>query len=72
MSHASGGDDRTAARVLANAVTEHNLIHVYSIETGELAFRFARAHGDAKITAMCFDASMRRLVTGADDGTVHM
>ena len=34
--------------------------------------QFARAHGDARVTAMSFDASMRRLITGAEDGTVHM
>lgn len=34
--------------------------------------RFAGAHGASKICCMCFDASGRRLLTGANDGTVKM
>ena len=50
----------------------HSSVHVWSIESGELTFRFGNAHGESKITAMSFDASMRRLLTGAGDGTVHL
>ncbi|CAM9475514.1 unnamed protein product, partial [Discosporangium mesarthrocarpum] len=47
-------------------------IHVWSIDSGQLVFRFGNAHGTSKISSMCFDASERRLVTGANDGTVFM
>eukprot|EP00903_Cladosiphon_okamuranus_P008717 g8350.t1 len=47
-------------------------VHVWLIETGLLAFRFGKAHGTSKISCMGFDASGRRLLTGANDGTVKM
>ncbi|CAN0403813.1 unnamed protein product, partial [Hapterophycus canaliculatus] len=47
-------------------------VHVWLVETGLLAFRFGRAHGTSKISCMSFDASERRLLTGANDGTVKL
>lgn len=34
--------------------------------------RYDRAHGVSKIRSMCFDASQRRLLTGANDGRVKL
>ncbi|CAN0563634.1 unnamed protein product, partial [Ectocarpus sp. 12 AP-2014] len=34
--------------------------------------RFGKAHGTSKISCMAFDASERRLLTGANDGTVKL
>ena len=50
----------------------HGTVCTWDVEHGELALRFTKAHGDAKITAMSFDAGLRRLITGADDGAVHL
>ncbi|CAM9994687.1 unnamed protein product [Ectocarpus sp. 4 AP-2014] len=47
-------------------------VHVWLVETGLLAFRFGKAHGTSKISCMAFDASERRLLTGANDGTVKL
>ena len=43
---------------------------VWSLETGEKIIQFANAHENSEITAVSFDPSKRRLVTGARDGTV--
>ncbi|GMH77331.1 hypothetical protein TL16_g07369 [Triparma laevis f. inornata] len=47
-------------------------VQVWSIESGQLVFKFDKLHGDEKITTMSFDWSMRRLITGAHDGSVRM
>ncbi|CAM9490662.1 unnamed protein product, partial [Chrysoparadoxa australica] len=47
-------------------------ICVWSIDSGQMAFRFTGAHGDSKISAMCFDGSGRRLLTGANDGSMKI
>ena len=49
-----------------------SVVQVWSIDTGQLVFRFDKLHGESKITSMAFDCSMRRLITGAHDGTVRM
>jgi WD40 repeat protein len=49
-----------------------SVVKVWAIETGQLVFRFDKLHGDSKITTMSFDWSMRRLLTGAHDGSVRM
>ena len=43
---------------------------MWNLETGEKVIQFANAHDGSEITAMSFDPSKRRLVTGARDGTV--
>ncbi|XP_059499963.1 WD repeat-containing protein 49-like isoform X5 [Stegostoma tigrinum] len=45
-------------------------IKVWDLNTGQLVFEFTRAHGDAAITCMTFDADERRLITGGRDGCV--
>ena len=47
-------------------------VKVWQIESGQLVFRFDELHGSEKITTMAFDWSMRRLITGAHDGSVKM
>jgi len=49
-----------------------SVVKVWSLETGDCVFRFDKLHGDSKITTMSFDWSMRRLITGAHDGTVKV
>lgn len=48
------------------------MVCVWSIEDGEKIIQFSNAHGDSEITAMTFDQSKRRLITGARDGTVKI
>ncbi|KAL9972869.1 hypothetical protein ACROYT_G019251 [Oculina patagonica] len=49
-----------------------SVVCVWSLETGEKIIQFSNAHGNSEITAMRFDPSKRRLVTGARDGTVRI
>ena len=44
----------------------------WSLETGQLSAQLVHAHGDALITALAVDASKRRLISGAHDGTLKM
>ena len=44
---------------------------VWDIETGEMVFHFTDLH-QTKMTAMAFDEAGRRLITGANDGTVRV
>ena len=45
---------------------------VWSAETGENTFGYDQVHGNDKITAMSFDISGRRLITGSDNGQCKM
>ena len=49
-----------------------SVVCVWSLETGEKVIQFGNAHADTEITAMSFDPSKRRLVTGARDGSVKI
>ncbi|EDO38985.1 predicted protein [Nematostella vectensis] len=49
-----------------------SVVCVWSLETGEKIIQFSNAHDDSEITAMSFDPSKRRLVTGARDGSVKI
>jgi WD40 repeat protein len=51
---------------------EGGTVCVWNIATGAREGRFMKAHGDAKLTAMCFDKNERRLVTAGGDGSVFM
>ena len=45
---------------------------VWDVDTGSKIMQFSRAHGEAEITAMSFDPSGRRLITGGRDGTIKV
>lgn len=47
-------------------------IAVWDIETGNKSIVFSNAHGDEEITAMTFDESCRRLISGARNGTIKV
>ncbi|XP_068720558.1 cilia- and flagella-associated protein 337-like [Montipora capricornis] len=49
-----------------------SVVCVWSLVTGEKVIQFSYAHGNSEITAMRFDQSKRRLITGARDGTVKI
>ena len=44
---------------------------VWDVEKGEMVFHFTELHSN-KMTAMAFDEAGRRLITGANDGTVRV
>lgn len=48
------------------------VVCVWDVLTGEMRFKFARAHGTAKITSMAFDSMRRRLITGSSNGELKM
>ncbi|CAM9103617.1 unnamed protein product, partial [Phaeothamnion confervicola] len=60
------------------------IISIWTFETGQMAFRYTVGGSDggddgdvggncnAKITALCFDGGGRRLVVGANDGTLRV
>lgn len=47
-------------------------VYVWNVNTGQRDGRFSDAHPNSRITALTFDSLERRLVTGANDGTVRM
>lgn len=47
-------------------------VYVWDLEDGKLIFKFGEAHDKMRITAMAFDISQRRLITGAHDGSIKM
>ncbi|KAJ3094874.1 nucleoside diphosphate kinase, partial [Physocladia obscura] len=47
-------------------------VSIWDLASGDKIFSFHNAHGKLEITAMCFDISGRRLVTGSRDGIVKM
>ena len=49
-----------------------SVVIVWNLETGEKIIQFSNAHPNSEITAMCFDPSLRRLITGARDGSVKI
>ncbi len=51
---------------------DDSMLVVWDIETGVKCLVFAHAHGTEEITAMAFDDSRRRLITGARDGSIKV
>ena len=49
-----------------------SVISVWDVETGEKIIQYSKVHGDREITAMTFDPSGRRLLTGGRDGKVKI
>lgn len=57
-----------------------SVVSVWDLETGTKTIQFSKAHTytekgiekSAEITAMTFDPSLRRLITGGRDGTVKV
>ena len=45
---------------------------VWDLDTGEKTMQFSRCHGDMELTAMTFDPSGRRLITGGRDGSLKI
>lgn len=51
---------------------ENSNIHVWSLTDGRLNFKYGEAHGTNRISAISFDFSGRRLITGGHDGSLKM
>lgn len=49
-----------------------SVVNVWHVDTGEKAIMFANAHDGHEITAMSFDPTKRRLITGSRNGTVKI
>lgn len=47
-------------------------ISIWDPLTGENVFQFHKPHGEFEVTALCFDDSGRRLITGSRDGYIKM
>ncbi|KAL7754106.1 hypothetical protein RI367_000086 [Sorochytrium milnesiophthora] len=51
----------------------HNsTVSVWDVFTGYRLFQYHNVHEDMEITAMCFDKSCRRLITGSRDGHIKI
>ena len=57
---------------VAVSADENCEVCVWNVNTGQRDGRFTDAHPKSRITAMTFDALERRLLTGANDGTIRM
>lgn len=75
----SKGQDVTLISVLYNPLFGHivsgnqaGTITIWSPLSGEKIFEYLKCHGDLELTAMCFDKSMRRLITGCRDKAIKM
>ncbi|KAI9139143.1 WD40-repeat-containing domain protein [Paraphysoderma sedebokerense] len=51
---------------------QNSTVSVWDVGSGNKTFQFFNLHGKLEITAMCFDKSCRRLLTGSRDGVVKM
>ena len=49
-----------------------SVVSVWDVDTGEKTIQFSQCHGNVEITAMTFDTTGRRLVTGARDGSIKI
>ena len=45
---------------------------MWDVDTGEKTIQFSQCHGNVEITAMAFDPSGRRLITGGRDGSIKL
>nr|XP_006820824.1 PREDICTED: WD repeat-containing protein on Y chromosome-like [Saccoglossus kowalevskii] len=52
--------------------SEGSAVKLWEFETGKPVFEFSQAHGDSAITAMIFDNTGRRLITGGRDGKLKI
>ena len=48
------------------------MVSVWDVDTGEKIIQFSNCHGNLEITAMAFDPTGRRLITGARDGSIKI
>lgn len=54
------------------SASRKNEVCVWNVLTGECMLRFTNAHPHADLSALAFDASQHRLLTGASDGSVKV
>lgn len=47
-------------------------MNVWDIDTGENIMKFSHCHDDKEITAMKFDTTGRKLLTGGRDGCIKL
>lgn len=49
-----------------------SVVSVWDVDTGEKIIQFSNVQGGGEITAMCFDPSGRRLITGGRNGKLNI
>lgn len=49
-----------------------SVVSVWDVDTGEKTIQFSQCHGNMEITAMAFDTTGRRLITGGRDGSLKI
>lgn len=49
-----------------------SVVCVWDVKTGEKLMKFSNCHENMEITAMSFDPTGRRLITGARDGSIKI
>lgn len=49
-----------------------SVVKVWDIDTGEKIIQFSQCHGKMEITAMAFDRTGRKLITGGKDGSIKI
>lgn len=53
--------------------TDHaGMVCCWDLTTGRLIKSFSNTHGSCRISAAAFDAHCRRLITGAEDGSIKV
>lgn len=52
--------------------SQNGSISIFDLGCGEKIFQFHNAHGEFELTAMCFDKTGRRLITGSRDGVAKV
>ncbi|XP_022086406.1 WD repeat-containing protein on Y chromosome-like isoform X1 [Acanthaster planci] len=52
--------------------SDGSVVKIWDFETGNAVFEFSQAHDNSAITAMTFDTSNRRLITGGRDGRLKI
>ncbi|RKO89787.1 WD40-repeat-containing domain protein, partial [Blyttiomyces helicus] len=51
---------------------QNGTVSIWDLASGGRIFQFHEAHGKLEITAMCFDRTGRRLITGSRDNVIKM
>ncbi len=49
-----------------------SVVKVWDVDTGEKIIQFSQCHGKMEITAMAFDPTGRKLITGGKDGSIKI
>ncbi len=54
------------------SICEMGTVALWEVVSGSKIFEFKNIHEGSEVTAACFDASMRRLITGSKNGSLKV